>query len=198
MLSDGLIVIQQKDRYYLPIVEMAELFDFVITDSDASRGTVSGWFLNEQNTFSISAEREELIVKGEKRTLSPDNYIKSDGDEAELYVQIETLNSIFPVKMQVDLSALTLEVEPTEPLPFQLKLEREGRREMLAAQKRLAPTKKTDLKQIENNYKLFSLPAIDVDAQSKWSGTTRKLTHTATFFRRARRAGHGRGLRLDV
>ncbi len=177
ILSDGVIAIQRAGKYYLPIIQLAEMASFVV-DTDLDRGVIDGWYLSEDNKFSINTETGEIINKGVRQNLSEDEYIldNSGNGFGDLYLLQEKLNSIWPVQFTVDIYALALRIETEEKLPFELQLERDERRELSEAKKRYAPTKRDDLPFVENNYRFFGLPAYDLDWQSKWENKEKDFT----------------------
>lgn len=177
ILSDGIIAIQRGGKYYLPVIALADMADFKI-DSDLDRGIVDGWYLGQDNTFSINAEAGEIIHKGERVKLSEDDYIidNSGGGFGDMYLLMEKLNAIWPLDFNVDLYALALRIESAKKLPFELKLERDERRELSQAKQRYAPTKRTDLPFVKNNYRFFGLPTVDMDYQAKWDDPKNEYT----------------------
>ena len=183
-LSDGLIGIQQGSRYYLPLTELSEIFNFPV-DADIGRSFASGWYLNEDNSYSIDAERGELVVKGQKRALEAEEIIVDDlgGAGGEMYVLLELLNEIWPVDMDVDLADLRLNVATETKLPFELSLEREEKRRIsLARAQVLTPaTARTDLPYVPNDYRLFSLPTLDFDQEIRWDNNAKELTGRTTL-----------------
>jgi hypothetical protein len=183
VLSDSIIVIQEDNRFFVPVLQMADLFGFSV-ESEMERGYVSGWAITEDNSFSIDVPRGEIVVRGETRKLSPDDVMTAEeypeaGDD--IYISLGVMNDIWPVDMAVDFSSLQLRVETSETLPFEAKMAREEKREMLEERRKYAPSRRLDLPLIDNDYKLFSLPAVDIETQYKWSGEKKELTGTNTF-----------------
>jgi hypothetical protein len=177
ILSDGVIAIQREGKYYLPVIELAEMVEFVV-DADLERGIIDGWYLSEDNKFSINTETGEIINQGERESLSEDDFIldNAGGGFGDLYLLQEKLNAIWPVRFDVDLYALALRIEAEGKLPFELQLERDERRELTQAKQRFAPTKRTDLPFIPNNYRLFGSPSLDFDTQAKWDDAEKEFT----------------------
>ncbi|MEM6780638.1 MAG: SdrD B-like domain-containing protein [Pseudomonadota bacterium] len=179
-LSGGILGVRYKSAYYLPAVELAELFEFAV-DYDEGRKYLTGWYLDPQNAFSIDAQGMEIVGNNEVNTLGPDEVL---GDDIapfldELYVQVETLNSIWPLMMSVDLSTLSLVVETEIDLPFKLKAEREKRRKKLTGKVR-EEIDVSKLPLIENPYQLLGRPAIDLQAESRIDGEANRQSLNIT------------------
>ena len=176
MLSDGLTVYQRQGRYYLPVSQLASIFDFYVED-DFSRGYVSGWYLDESNAFSVDAARGELTIKGQRRALRPDEIITEDGGGKldDIYLLLETVQELWPVTLQVDLPNLILYVDTKETLPFEAKLARAEKKKSIEARKRLKPTAKT-LPYVENGYRIFGLPTLDLETTYAWDRHAGTLT----------------------
>lgn len=177
ILSEGIIAIQKDGNFYLPVLELAELMDFSI-DVDLERGIADGWYLAEENTFSINTETNEIIHLGDRESLPDEAFIiENQGDGfGDIYVQQEILSDIWPVSLDVELYSLSLRITAEEKLPFELKLERQERQEMAAARERVAPTQRDDLPFIPNDYKIIGAPALDLDYQAAWDDDERAFT----------------------
>lgn len=171
VLSEGILGVQFNGMYYLPALELAEIFEFAV-DFDEGRRYLTGWYLSPENTFSIDARAMTLTHLGEESGLGDEDILGEDISPfpSEMYVAVETLNQMWPaVRMTVDLSRLQLYIEAQEDLPFQLRLERKKKREIIMGQK----SQKKDLsglEVIENEYKFLGLPTIDFQAQSLIDG----------------------------
>ncbi len=159
-LFDALLVYEDLDtgRYYLPLTDFAEALEFPIrVDGDSL--TADGWFMSEDRAFSLDMSVAKANVNGKDYTLQPiDIERHADG----IYVSLEMLEQWFPVNLDVDFSELRLVVRSLEPLPIELRLEREKKREDIAKTKSRG-RKKYPLAEIEAP--LFTKPIINVNAQ---------------------------------
>lgn len=177
-LSDGIIVLQEEQRFYVPLIELADLFDFMV-QGDARAGTAAGWAVSEERRFSIDVPRGQLVVGGKVADLAPEDIMTGAeyaGAGEDIFVSLDVIARLWPVQMSVNFSTLRLSVETAELLPFEQKLEREGKRALLEARKKYAPTRNTDLPFVPNPYRLFSLPAVDIDTQVRWDQDTGSVT----------------------
>lgn len=183
LLSEAMIAFQDGPRYYLPVMEMSEMLYFSI-DGDVGRGYVSGWFLSEENSFVIDVQRGEVTLRGEKMPLGADDYVIDEMFDDDIFISYELLNRIWPVDFAIDLSRLEIVVSSEEKLPFQLALEREGRRSRATgrgAQRRVPPHERTDLPFKSNPYKALSLPFIDLEQQLRWSERSQSVASQTSF-----------------
>lgn len=180
-LSTGFLAFQREGRYYLPLIELAEMFEFVV-EPELDRGIVSGYFRDESRTFSIDTEKGEYEAAGERKPLAPDDYVRDPfGDGyADLFVDIDILNEIWPVDMTVNLSALVMEVATEEKLPFELRLEREEKRAVTEARRRLTPAdKKLPFK--PNPYRVIGPPVADIETQYSWEDKEDEISGRTTI-----------------
>lgn len=178
LLSDGVIALERNGRVYLPVVELAQIMDFFV-EEDVGRDYVNGWYLDPANTFSIDAQRLEIIHKGEKSAISEDDVIVEDFGFNEIYLSTELLNSIWPVTMTVDYSTLKLSIETERKLPFELKLEREARQEKAGARgEQIQTVDPETLPQYPNPYRFSTHPVADIQLTTELGDD---LTSKATF-----------------
>jgi len=157
ILSEALLAYERNARIYLPLMEMAESLEFPI-EIDPAEAYAEGWYLSENRRYSIDARRGELVREGKPSEVDLGAFIDSDLLQlGELYVAIDVLEKLWPVRMLVDMAALAVMVEPEEHLPIQSRLERERSREMqLARRPRLR-----DLSVLPNGYRRITPPVID-------------------------------------
>lgn len=186
MLSQGLIALQKDDAYYLPLKELSSIFTFVL-QTDLENGKAKGWYIKEQNTFSFNLNEHKYTHLGETFDLSPDQALIIDAGEQfeELYVHIDLLNKIWPVSLRVDETFLILNVFTEEKLPFEIKLERQKRRERYFNQKKAqestAEGKQTNYPYIDNDYKALNIPTGDIQFDYEWTQKT-KIVKSLTNF----------------
>ncbi len=174
VITPGTIAYQFEGRYYLPVIELAEAFEFFI-EAEIGRAYFSGFASQEENSFTVDGERGEFVFGGKKEILSPDVLLSSDIiGEDDIYVQIEFLNKIWPVNMQVDLSNLVIVTEPEEELSFERQLKREEQREKLADAKeqRVEPKR---LPYVHNPYHFLSQPVVDLQSSYTYDTLTKTL-----------------------
>ena len=180
LITDTIFAYQLKGGYYLPIVELAEGFEFYI-EAEIDRAYVSGFAGHEDNSFTIDGERDEMIINGERETLPAGAILEDDSSfQGDLYVRMDVLNDIWPVEMMVSLSDITILVEAEEELSFERRLKREERKtifESREAQKQVD----TFLPYVDNNYQWLGKPALNIQSNYTYDKSDRLLTGTNTI-----------------
>lgn len=162
-LSGGMIVYQYRARNYLPLIELAGIFDFYI-EPDLDRGLVTGWAMEEANSFSIDLTRGELIIRGEREDLPPTAILPAAiGGTADIYVQQEILNRLWPLGVAVNLPALTLDVMADEKMPFMQRIARKQNQDRATQHRADTAPVPENLTLLSNKYRLYGLPALDFE-----------------------------------
>jgi hypothetical protein len=141
---DGL---EQDGKVYLPLGQLASLLDFSIT-VDAKAGTAEGWFIREENRFSLAAAKAE--IRGKTVTIPPGGILHIDQD---LFIDSALLQQWFPLDMSVDRYSMTLHLVAREALPFEKKILREQQKQ---------PAKDVTWKALDYPYSAVSLPFTNV------------------------------------
>lgn len=163
-ISEAIFAYEQNGKYYLPIGELAENFEF-FAEVEPEEKLIIGHASREENTFTIDGARNEIIVNGERDTITDDATLTSDFLATDdLYVQIEVINQIWPVDLNIELSSLTIFVEAEEELSFMRDKIREDKREQILTRKELQEQKKVLLPRRDNPYQTLGKPVIDYQA----------------------------------
>ena len=132
VLHDGMLAFQQDGQLLLPMVELAEALDFYI-DPDAGISQISGWVLDEDRAFVLDAEAGTITAVGATFPI-PDTADLTDlAVSGEVYLPSETFTGIWPVEFVFQPRRLRLIIRSLEPLPLQLRLEREYDRRLAAS-----------------------------------------------------------------
>jgi hypothetical protein len=165
-LSAGVFAVQQDGRFYLPAQQLAELFGFN-SEVDLGQRSISGWALDPERTFDLNASEATLAYR-DKRVPLPDNAVlDATIADDDLYVLLEVLNEIWPMKLEINLSSLVLRVAPDGSLPFQSAFERQQRRDILLGRKEsddlLPPGQYYPF--VATPYQAFTKPALDLEAR---------------------------------
>ncbi|QQG36915.1 MAG: hypothetical protein HYS17_03850 [Micavibrio aeruginosavorus] len=178
IITYGAVVFETNQRYYLPLVDLAENFEFVITDSDISRGYVEGWYISEDNTFSVDRQNMEAFHNGERIELSEINFVDDPfGEGTDVYMQMEIFSQIWPeISFDVDLPTLTLKAESEATFPFMERKERGARQKMLEAQRAARAVVPPDLPYLNNPYGLIGKPVVDIETSANWKHYDRQMT----------------------
>jgi len=171
LLHRGMIGYGNDGNYLLPLGAVAEALDLVI-DVAPKEGTASGWYISEDRAFRLDVGNYGVEIDGMPRDLNPGEVELGTDD---IYVNSKTLGKWFPADFKVDFSELTVQVDPREKFPVQEKLAREELRDRL---ERRSPKSKPQLPLATSNYRLFSLPVVDVS-----SSNVLETNHSKSDFR---------------
>lgn len=130
---------------------LLELGLTVIPEQGRAEGVVG----REGRPFLLDAARGAVSLGPDRRSFDPAR-VRIDGDD--IYVDAGLLSQWLPMELEVDLPGSILRVEPREPLPVELRLERERRwRERRSRQ----PLSETLVPYLQNPYRLLAGPFVD-------------------------------------
>ncbi len=181
-ISDAIIAYQFKGGYYLPVIELAEGFEFLV-EAEVDRAYIDGFASREENTFTIDGERGQYIVRGESFSLPADAVLPRDlVMEGDIYVRMDILNEIWPVEMEVNLPSITIFVEAEEELSFVRRKEREERQTIFEARQEQAEKQARITRPFrENAYSWFGKPALDIQSSFTYDNREKELTGRVNF-----------------
>src|SRR5450830_1713900 len=159
-LAEAIVAWPVEGDLALPLGELARLLTLAIK-TDPAAGTASGYILDESHPFSLDARTGALLLDGRHEQLAP-ALLRREGDD--IYVPLRLLTRWLPVDLQLDMSALVLEVKPRVRLPLEAALARWARSPATAGARPDPGYRRLDLP-----YRLASAPFIDqslgIDAQ---------------------------------
>lgn len=165
-LLDVLLAYEDLDTetYYIPLTDFFEVLEFPI-DVNLDQRTASGWFLDENRSFSLDLSKAQAVSAGQKFSLSSkDIELHKDG----VYVSLQQLEQWFPVTFDLDFNNLALIIKSLEPLPIEIRLARDEQRESGVRSSRLSdnehPLQKTPAP-------LFSIPFINTSTQLSYDNS---------------------------
>ena len=179
ILRDAIFGFPKQGSLILPLTDVVNALEFPIT-VDAENGRAQGWFLDENRLFSLDLAASKVVIAGEVRSVDP-AFVEQLPDD--IYVDVRTLATWFPVDFEYDIPNLILNIESREPLPIEARLERDQRRKRLFAQRGGAGRKypKKDVP-----YEWITWPVSDstfdfaVSSSDEGSTLTRSYTTLAT------------------
>lgn len=140
-----------KGKYFLPIGAISQITGIGI---NVLNGMASGFIINEEKFFTLDAKAGKLVIKGVISDVDKDLIISHQN---EIYVESSLLSKWLPMDFDINFSDLILVIKPREKLPFQLKQEREGRRNL----KHIST--KNDYETINSEYKEYSVPVMNME-----------------------------------
>lgn len=121
VLSDSLTAYQRGQDVYLPLGELARMLTIPIRTQPAE-GTARGFVRGEERSFAFDAAQGTVVI-GE-RTARVDPRLVNVRDD-DIYVESRLLARWLLVDFDISLSNLSVGLRPREPLPLQLRLQRE-------------------------------------------------------------------------
>ncbi len=114
---------QRGEDFLLSLNELTNGLGFPIT-VDGEQGLASGWYISTDRGFSLDMGRAEVISDGKYMPFVEGEVVMFQGD---LYVETKTLQKWFPLRLSAVVRELYLDVEPTELLPMQQRINRRAR-----------------------------------------------------------------------
>ena len=153
-LTDSLNAFQLGQKIFLPLSEMAALMTIAIRAYPAE-GAGRGFVRGESRAFSLNVANSTVTLAEKTSTFDPANVLRQDDD---IYVESKLLAAWLLVDFEINLSSLSVTLNPREPLPLQARLEREAKIAGLSA-----PAGPTELNypRIDNPYRLIDAPFVD-------------------------------------
>ncbi|GAA0620557.1 hypothetical protein GCM10009422_15280 [Brevundimonas kwangchunensis] len=153
-LTDTMNVYSSRSGVFVPLGEFARLLDLAIGVFPAQR-RAEGWVLAPDRQLTVDLNSRTATLPGRRITFTADQAaIYAD----DLYVRLDLLEQLLPVRLRADTAAQFMELTATEPLPFQ---QREARARRLA-QAGMRPDDAAGVR-VATPYRLFSPPAFDVN-----------------------------------
>jgi len=139
---------------YLPLGDFVRMLDLAIAvDGDA--GKAEGWALDEKNVFRIDVKAGFVETKDGRKPLKPGDAFAQLG---EIYVRPELLGQWFPLQASVNLPRQEVDLKLLATFPFEAKMEREQKREMIGH-----GAVHVDYPRQKTMYEMLSAPALDVN-----------------------------------
>lgn len=155
LLADAITTYQIGRETFLPLGELARLLTLAIK-TQPEQGTAEGFVLSEARNFSLNVAQARVTLAGQTQAFEP-ALVQLQGDD--IYVASSLLARWLPLELGVNLSSLTLQVQPRERLPLQERLERE--RLGAKAGSRTGGYEDPGYPRQELPYRLLGMPFID-------------------------------------
>lgn len=152
ILAEDVFLYSNSELTLVPLQALFDALEFAIL-VDQDRKSAEGWFLNTTNRFELDVVNRSLVLGSNIQEIPADLRIASDG--FDLYVDIKSFVTWFPVELDLRIGQLRMIVEPTQELPIQRRIAREK------ARKHLGLNDTDDLPLIRDSYSWLGYPAID-------------------------------------
>ncbi|HVP40046.1 MAG TPA: hypothetical protein VMS93_12775 [Candidatus Saccharimonadales bacterium] len=121
VLTDALACYQTPEGLLVPLGALSGLLDLAI-EVDTARGRADGFFIREGRHFTLDMRARSVRVEDHERPYDASRVRRMGGD---IYVEAGLLASWLPLDLTFDSYAAVLWVQPREPLPMQLRWERQ-------------------------------------------------------------------------
>lgn len=153
-LTDSLNVYSSRAGVFVPLGEFARVLDLAVGVFPAQR-RAEGWVISPDRQLTVDLAAGEARLAGRTIRFTPDQAAIYDDD---LYVRLDLLEQLLPVRLTADTAAQVMDLTPTQPLPFQQRAERERRQ----AGRDASPSEPSAV-HVDTPYQLFTPPAFDVN-----------------------------------
>jgi hypothetical protein len=154
VLTDSMNVYASRSGVFVPLGEFSRVLDLAVGVFPGQR-RAEGWVLDPTNRITVDLTTREAVVSGRSIRFSADQAAIYDDD---LYLRIDLIEQLLPVKLKADASAQMLTVTTTRALPFEQRAER-ARRQAAA----IGIDADVGVVRQPTPYRLFSPPAFDVN-----------------------------------
>ncbi|MDH5359370.1 MAG: hypothetical protein OEX03_02350 [Gammaproteobacteria bacterium] len=123
LLEDIVTAYQYKEGIYIPLGLFSQAVGLAI-EVKPEIGVAEGFVLHEDRRFYLDFSRKEITLSGVVTKLDVKD-VKLYQDD--IYLHESVIEKILPLKLNVDLYSLILNIVPAEPFPLQTKMSREER-----------------------------------------------------------------------
>ena len=122
-LGQDILGYQRGEDFLLSLDELTDALGFSIT-VDPTMGTAVGWFISKEREFSLDVTRANVISAGNSWPIEAGDVVLFEGG---LYVDANVIEKWFPLRLSTVIRDLYLDIESTEMLPIQQRMNRRSR-----------------------------------------------------------------------
>jgi hypothetical protein len=157
LLLGEVIAIVSKDDVEVGLTELLQVLDFPIHAQD--KFNYQGWFLSEDNKFSLigTADGLEVTVSNREFLIPTAEY---DFKFNDLYVGLQDINAWFELGGDINYEELSLKLNPAQKLPIQLAMTRKNQNILNSNTNRREVVHPF----LNRGYELFSPQVFDIQA----------------------------------
>lgn len=159
-LRQDIYTVKRDGRLMISLGDFANAAELAIS-VDADKGTAAGWFIREDQRFSLDAGKKEATIIGKTIPIPPED-IEVDG--RDILVSAETLEKWFGLSFDYNFSDLALIIATAQPLPVE-----ESWRRGQYHSSRIYSENKASLPQMATPYEMLSQPYVDATVGANWS-----------------------------
>lgn len=153
-LTDSLNVYASRSGVYVPLGELSRVLDLAVGVFPAQR-RAEGWVISPDRRLVVDLASGEARIDGRTVRFAAEQAAIYNDD---LYVRIDLLQQLLPLRLSPDTAAQVMDLTPTEALPFQQRADRERRQAALGG----APDEPEPVR-IDTPYTVFTPPSFDVN-----------------------------------
>lgn len=171
-LSGNILAEYTQNRLILSMRDFLQMMDFPIKFDDSGQ-SASGWYINEEQLFSLSVENNE--VETAQGIFSLSDYVAvRDGD---IFVPVGEIEDWFGIRLHVKTDELRIGIDSEQLFPVQERLRRQERE----FKRNVVPPVRYD--QVAKEYEAFTPPYVDFSTNNSFrrDGTTDAQTKRASF-----------------
>jgi hypothetical protein len=175
-LRNNVIAIKQGRDVMISLSEFAAIAQFPI-DVDTQTRTAQGWFIRENNPFSLDISNNTALAGEKTYPLTEGDILEQDND---IYVRGSALAHWMGFEMEASLQKQNLAVTTSEKWPVEAALARSKRK---ISPKRQPPS----LPRINTPYKAIDVPNADLNVRHQYrrAGETGDATKSTSYSLRA-------------
>ena len=163
--GESIIGYQNSDgSFLLPLGQLARISTLAI-EADPYTATASGFIISEDRTFRLNAANGSVELSGVRQTFPPEQV---EVHEDDIYVAASLLDAWWPVNVRVDLQTLSVILQSEEPLPYELREQRERRGSLLGSR---PGSRVLRYPLLIEPYELFQIPVLSLDVRADLTRT---------------------------
>ncbi len=176
ILDEPVIGYNIDDKVFLSLTDFIRVLELPIKFAPDNM-SASGWFIDEEKTFSLDLRKNQCMAGKKKFTTSPEDIILYNGD---IFVDTKILQKWFGLELVFHKNEQEIGVNSGGLLPIEARFERRQQWKKLAEEKQ-HPTDKTDeIKEtIQTPYKLASVPFGDLSYRQNYSKSDNATTSSS-------------------
>ncbi|MFH1157700.1 MAG: hypothetical protein V1721_02265 [Pseudomonadota bacterium] len=160
-LKQDIYAVKRGDRLMVSLGDFCSTAGLSISVHPAA-GTAEGWFIRENQRFSLDAKKGEAVLVGLTEKINPDDI---DAGPDDILVSTALLEKWFGLDFGYNFADLMLHIAARQPLPVEEAYLRRQKR----APRSYAENDAVTLPFQETPYTLAALPYIDTNISGSWS-----------------------------
>ncbi len=159
ILEEAASCYKERNKIFISFLQFVKAVGFPIKIDDDLSGA-SGWFIEEKRLFVMNFNSGILLANGKRFSFGPDT-ARVVGNE--IFLSIDLLQKIFPLKISFDPLEQLIEVVSLEPLPVELAMERSKKWEDYTTNAAINEEKEDKkISTIKSPYMAASSPIVDM------------------------------------